>query len=87
MVAASDCRDLLLRSESLIQLGLVPKPRSNMVRVPHVRQAFNWCAAARAPACLTVSPRALTCGFCHELCTALLVFIGVQNAPSSGCYK
>ena len=46
VVAASDCRDLLLRSESLIQLGLVPKPRSNMVRVPHVRQAYNWCAAS-----------------------------------------
>lgn len=55
VVAASDCRDLLLRSESLIQLGLVPKPRSNMVRVPHVRQAYNWCARSCPPACLPAS--------------------------------
>lgn len=41
--AASACCGSLLRVESLIQLGLVPKPRSNMVRVPHMRQAHNWC--------------------------------------------
>ena len=42
--AASACCDSLLHAESLIQLGLIPKPCSHMMRVPHVRQSYNWCA-------------------------------------------
>ena len=41
--AASACCDSLLHEESLIQLGLIPKPASNVLRVPHVRQSYNWC--------------------------------------------
>lgn len=41
--AASACCDSLLHAESLIQLGLIPKPASNVLRVPHVRQSYNWC--------------------------------------------
>ncbi|BDA40954.1 Protein GUCD1 [Coccomyxa sp. Obi] len=39
---AHACRDSLLRAESLIQLGLLPKPHSHTHPVPHVRQAYNW---------------------------------------------
>ena len=41
--AASACCDSLLHAESLIQLGLIPKPASHVLRVPHVRQSYNWC--------------------------------------------
>ncbi|EIE26457.1 hypothetical protein COCSUDRAFT_46095 [Coccomyxa subellipsoidea C-169] len=41
-VAAHACRDSLLRAETLIQLGLIPKPHSHTQRVPHIRQVFNW---------------------------------------------
>ena len=44
--AASACCDSLLHAESLIQLGLIPKPCSHMLRVPHVRQSYNWCASS-----------------------------------------
>lgn len=40
--AASAACDSLLHAESLIQLGLLPKPCSHVLRVPHVRQSYNW---------------------------------------------
>ena len=43
--AASAACDSLLHAESLIQLGLLPKPCSHVLRVPHVRQSYNWSAA------------------------------------------
>ena len=46
-VAAHACRDSLLRAETLIQLGLIPKPHSHTQRVPHIRQVYNWCAHLR----------------------------------------
>ena len=53
--AASAACDSLLHAESLIQLGLLPKPCSHVLRVPHVRQSYNWsaaCSLALAPALL-----------------------------------
>ena len=72
--AASACCDSLLHVESLIQLGLIPKPASHVLRVPHVRQSYNWCVPD-----LIIASTCTSCAGQREECMHL------RNVCKPGC--